>query len=525
MMKVLIADDEAMIREGLKCIINWEELGFTVCKEASNGEETLKDILTLNPDLVLLDIRMPRLSGTELVRLAREQEYKGHFIILSGYSDFKYAQTAIRWGVDFYLTKPIDEEELFQAVKTVKEALEKEKLQASTMNHYREKAKYTILMDILLNTCDYSKINPEEINLLAPVYRVVIYENYNQETLGLTYNFADLLKVTNQGNNSFDYVKVQQKNVILLKGNFALDRFNNVLRHYENKPQKGSPLDSLFVTYGRLVYKLEDIHYSYEDALSLLSRRFFCKQDQHVIGFEQLPDYENCVYEINPNETKFYSDQFCNYIQSFNRQMIHNTLEELVCHLYNTKANLTDIKLFLTDIYLQVKQKIQQLYSTAHIPFPSNSSVINLIESKYYLYEIIQFFSQQFELFMNAITTSSSDSILEDIIHYIHHNYRDNIKLESIAPLFGYNSSYLGKIFHNKTGEYFNTYVDQVRIKHSLELLAKKNQKIYEIAELVGYKNVDYFHKKFKKHMGISPAEYRRKIHMAESNKETPSTD
>lgn len=519
-MKVLIADDEAMIREGLKYIINWEELGFTVCKEASNGEEALKDILTLKPDLVLLDIRMPKLQGTELVRLAREQEFKGHFIILSGYSDFKYAQTAIRWGVDFYLTKPIDEDELYQAVKTVKETLDREKLQASTMSHYREKAKYTILRDILLNTCDYSKINPEEINLQAPVYQIVIYENYNQDNLGLTYNFADILKVTNQRNNSFEYIKIHQKNIILLKGNFALDRFEDVLRHYENKPQKGSPLDSLFLTYGRLVNRLEEIHSSYEDALTLLNRRFFCKQDQHVISYKQLPDYENCVYEINPEESKNYSEKFCSYIQSFNRKMIYETLENLVCHLYNTRNNLTDIKLFLTDIYLQVKQKIQYLYSTANIPFPSNSSVINLIESKYYLYEIILFFSEQFEMFINAITTSSSDSVLDDIIHYIDHNYRDNIKLENLAPLFGYNSSYLGKIFHKKTGEYFNSYVDHVRIKHSLKLLEKKNLKVYEIAELVGYKNVDYFHKKFKKYMRISPAEYRKKLQLADENRE-----
>ncbi|WFR59406.1 response regulator [Anaerocolumna sp. AGMB13025] len=512
MMKVFIADDEASILEGLKYIINWKELGFTICGEASNGEDTLNCILALKPDLVLLDIRMPKLQGIEIVKAAREQKFKGHFVILSGFSDFKYAQGAIRYGVDFYLTKPIDEDELYNAVLAVKESLEREHLHTNTMNHYREKAKYTILRDILLNTSDYSSINPLEMNLLAPVYQVLIYENYNQDTKSIIYSFADMLKVTNHGNNSFEHISIHQKDIILLKGEFALERFLGFLNHYEEKPQKGSPLDSLFITYGRLVHTLEDIHYSYEDAFQLLNRRFFCEQNQHAIGYEQLPDFNTVHYEINAEKANYYSDTFCGCIQSFNRKMIADTLSALSKNLYYTNTELSGIKLFLTDIYLQIKQNMNHIYSTTDIPFPTNSSVIDFIESKYYLYEIILFFSEQFEMLMNAIGNSSSESILEDIVYYINHNYRDNIKLETIAPLFGYNSSYLGKIFNKKMGESFNCYIDHVRINHTMELLKQKNLKVYEVSELAGYKNVDYFHKKFKKYVGISPAEYRKKL-------------
>jgi two-component system response regulator YesN len=113
---------------------------------------------------------------------------------------------------------------------------------------------------------------------------------------------------------------------------------------------------------------------------------------------------------------------------------------------------------------------------------------------------------------MSATGNSSRDSVLDDILYYIEHNYASNIKLEGIAALFGYNSSYLGKIFNKNVGESFNSYVDQVRIKHAIELLVENKHKVYEIAEMVGYKNVDYFHKKFKKYVGESPAEYRKKL-------------
>ena len=111
---------------------------------------------------------------------------------------------------------------------------------------------------------------------------------------------------------------------------------------------------------------------------------------------------------------------------------------------------------------------------------------------------------------MNAIDSPSRESVMDGILNYIHHNYQENLKLGSIAELFGYNSSYLGKVFSKTTGKNFNSYVDEIRIENSKKLLKEYDYKVYEIAQRVGYTNVDYFHKKFKKYTGMSPAEYRR---------------
>ena len=113
-------------------------------------------------------------------------------------------------------------------------------------------------------------------------------------------------------------------------------------------------------------------------------------------------------------------------------------------------------------------------------------------------------------MIMNATGNPSRDTVLDDILYYIDHNFRSNIKLEGIAPLFGYSSAYLGKIFNKTMGESFNSYVDHRRIDYSKELLKENRLKVYEIAGQVGYNNVDYFHKKFKKYTGMSPAEYRK---------------
>lgn len=199
------------------------------------------------------------------------------------------------------------------------------------------------------------------------------------------------------------------------------------------------------------------------------------------------------------------------YLQTFNRKNVAETLYALENYLYNVQSDISEVKLFLTDLYLRIKEKINLVYNTLTIPFPTNSTVIDFIEKKYYMYEIIQFLSEQFEMVMNATGNPSRSNVLDDILYYIDHNYQNNIKLETIAPLFGYNSAYLGKIFNKTVGESFNSYVDHMRIEHSKELLLQNNYKVYEIAERVGYRNVDYFHKKFRKYVGESPAEFRKK--------------
>lgn len=512
-MNVLIADDERIVLNGLKYIIDWNHLGFSICDTAMNGEEALDKILTLNPDLVLLDIRMPKISGIDVVKQASSRGFTGKFILLSGVSDFKLAQTAMRHGVDFYLTKPIDEEELTHAVHSLATLISNEAKKQSSYSQYRAKAKQEILKDILQDNCDYHSLDLEDLHLNANVYQVVAYENYNQEYFHPTWNFADLIRVTNQDNNSFDIIELNQQKIVLLKGDYAISKFTNVLKHYQITPQKGSFFDSIFLAYGQKVARIRDIHLSYQDVISLTNRRFFCQEDQHIIGYEELIAKENQLKDITQNMAQDYAKRFANYIQSNNQTLTMALLKELMLELTHTKSKIPAIKHLLIDIYILVKQKIMQNYRNVDIAFMANASVIDLLDRKYYLYEIIAFLAEQFELWTHCVGYSSGENVLNEVLYYIQNNYQETIKLEAIAPLFGYNSSYLGKIFHKKLGVNFNSYVDQVRIHEAKKLLEQDECKVYMIAEKVGYKNVDYFHRKFKKYVGISPLEYRKTFH------------
>lgn len=515
---LFIADDEASIREGLKYVADWESLGFRLCGEASNGEDALAQILALQPSLALLDVRMPKMHGTEVIRRAREAGYQGKCVILSGYTEFKYAQEAMRSGVSYYLTKPLDEDELYTVVSEVRDALFAEKQHSIHMADLQDKAKNVILHELLAGTLSapLSADDLEHFHLAADAYQIVICEDFHPHSAASPYTFAELFRVVNRDNNIFEHLSDTNRDIVLLKGCHGIARLSYFLEHFDKHPlQEGSPMESMFLTYGRPVDTLQDVYLSYKDAVKLLDRRFFCVQEQHVLGYEILPSesvLENPDASIASSENILsdFSERFVGYIQSYNRGMVVETLSELKSWLTHTPGEISDIKLFLTDLYLQIKEALNRNYISAEIPFMGNAAVIEYINGRNYLCEIIQFLSEQFEMIMNAIGNPSRDTILDDVLFYIDHNFQNNIKLETIAPLFGYNSAYLGKIFSKAIGENFNSYIDHKRIELSKQLLQENQLKVYEIADQVGYKNVDYFHKKFRKYVGESPAEYRK---------------
>lgn len=548
---LFIADDEASIREGLKYIADWEALGFLLCGEASNGEDALTQILALQPSLALLDVRMPKMHGTEVIRRAREAGYHGKCIILSGYSDFKYAQEAIRSGVSCYLTKPLDEDELYTAVRDVKAALLEERKCSSHVTELKNKAKSVILHELITNTLSspLSADDIEHFHLQADAWQIVICEDFHTHAAAAPYTFADLFKVINQDNNIFEHLSVDSRDIVLLKGSHGLNKLADFLDHYDAHPlQAGSPMESMFLTYGRPVCALDEVYLSYEDASRLLDRRFFCAPNQHTIGYEMLPDEpdgsetdsvdrasastgadntgtrHDTPMALTQTVLANHVERFVGYIQTYNRRMAVEALSELEHGLSYVPGDISRIRLFLTDLYLQIRETMNRNYASAEIPFPGNATVIEYITRANYLYEIIQFLSEQFEMIMTAIGSPSRDTILDDVLFYIDHNFQDNIKLDTIAPLFGYNSAYLGKIFRKTVGENFNSYIDHKRIELSKQLLLENTLKVYEIADQVGYKNVDYFHKKFRKYVGESPAEFRKGHGLDAESGKSPSS-
>lgn len=507
MYRILVVDDEAIIREGIKCLFDYEALGFTICGEAATGEQALAAIINLQPDVVLMDIRMPGISGLEVTKRARQAGFSGKIVIISSYTDFSYAREAMRQGVQHYITKPIDEDELELVLRQFKDELDQARRTSTTTLHYRQKARYSIIRDVLQGETDLEQLNLPDLHLDGNGFQVVICEKYTPDGPDPKQLFESLLCIPNPDHTAFDQVTLHSSIIYLLKGE-AIPRLQERMTASSRDP--ASPLFSLFIAQGRVIDSVARIPESYRDAVQLQSRRFFCREDLHLLTSADLSLCENLRQCVSNTNLQLYSARLLDCIQSFNRKSMERAMEELQQQLRVCCDSVDSVKLFLAALYLQIKNQMNHLYPGDESVFPAGTNILNSFEQCFYLRQITELLIREFDGCISAIGTSNRDSVLDEILHYIHHNYASNITLEDISQLFGYNRSYLGKIFSKKMGQNFNTYLDQVRIERSKELLLQDDSKVYSIAARVGYKNVDYFHIKFKKYTGISPAEFRK---------------
>lgn len=500
MFRILVVDDEESTRLGIQDLLDYNALGFTICGEAVNGEQALEQIDRLQPDVVFMDIRMPGMSGLEVLRAARERGFQGKVVMISGYPNFSYAQEAIRYGIQGFLTKPIDDKELENLLLAFKADMTRLASTASAAQHYRQKVRSSLIRELLMG-----QLPPEggkSLGLDASRYQVVLWDTLAPDLPSL----PERLSIVGHP-NAYDQVELPFGNALLLKGAALIHQLEALLLRNEST---GTELDGLFLACADPVDTLEQVPDAFRQAQLLQERRFFCPQGAHVLRSDTLALIPEQVLPLDAALTQRYSTRLLDCLYAFQRRALMETLQQLQARLTGSGNSAGDVKLFLTDLYLQIKERMCRNNPEHAILFYTNATIIHTVQHAAFLHDIILFLAGRLEIIMNATGSPNRDSVLDDVLHYIRHNYASNITLEGIAPLFGYNRSYLGKIFAEKTGQSFNSYVDLVRVERAKELLLSSNAKVYSIAEQVGYKNVDYFHIKFRKIVGQSPALFRR---------------
>ncbi len=300
--------------------------------------------------------------------------------------------------------------------------------------------------------------------------------------------------------------------ILVLRGKAAVKRLNQFIEHYLiTPPQKNSPMYSLFFTCGEVVKKPEDIHESYNTAVKLMERRFFAGRDQHMLDENPLSDSQE-QQPLGEEVVSRFCDALVDGIQTFNKTHLNRQVEKLYGYLVSCCQDEQTVRMFLMELCIRVRERLREKYPGAKQYGEDSRRMLQSIFKHDYLYEILDSMVKELGAIMQGVGAPSRDSVLNDILFYIQHNMGEQLKLERIAPLFGYNSAYLGKIFRQNVGASFNAYVDRVRIERAKELLQQEKLKVYEISERVGYRNVDYFHKKFLKNVGMSPAAYRKSV-------------
>lgn len=507
MYRVLIADDELPVLQGLQMIIDWHSLGFTVCAAVRDGNAALEQILTLRPELVLADIRMPGMDGIQVMEAARHKGYNGYFIVLSGASDFGYAQRAIRCKASFYLTKPIDEDELAEAVAQIAaELANHSSLRIQLEQHTRQKQLFQLFAGI-------SEAAPDSSLLQSPdgSYQVVACESYGQELDSKHPPLEVLLRAAGAEAEADDVLPIDNREFCLLRSGRCTRQLGSALAKLREGGEPPTGWEQAFFCFGRPVHTPEEIVLSYCDAVKLMQRRYFIAPERHAATYGELPEHR-ASSPLDAAARGTYAKNLTDCIQAQNPARLRALLRELGARLAADDLSVTACKLFLTEIYTAVRQQVNFLYRDSLRQLRSETSSVKLIDESRSLFEALTLLESQFTAFSEAIHTGSGEDIIARMREYIDRNCAQPLRLEELAALFGYNASYLGKLFRDKAQCSFNEYLDKVRIERAKELLSGSTLRVYEIAAQLGYKDVDYFHKKFKKYTGVSPNEYRRAI-------------
>jgi two-component system, response regulator YesN len=505
MYQLMIIDDEPIVREGIKILLPWEKYGFEICGEGIDGKDGLNKVLEYQPDLVLVDIKMPGMSGLDLIKKAKEQGFDGKFIILTGHSDFEFAKSAISLGVRAYLLKPIDEDELIENIEGMVEELNAKRHLDAYYSKSELKAKKEFLRRLLLYTGEKETLRREikqyGLNFHHNKYSVAILSRKRKYTdLGeLTYEEADDLELDILGD--VEKINLEDKQVFIGKG-YSYEQFESVLRQF-NEKIKNIQGDNLFITIGHNVTHWEDIHFSYECARMLMAYQFLV-EEEGVITIKLL--------EMNKNQDDdLASETLSNLIEVGDIPGIKEYLDGRKVYYLSQLYKEAEAKVKITHNMMKVHDKFNKNYEKERDAIPDAADMLNMIKNGDTLDSVMDGIYTYCIRISDAIGVASTDNVVKRMLSYMEKNYSSDLKLEAISKMFNYNSAYLGKIFKKSTGESFNNVLDSIRINNAKRLLTNTDLKVYQVSEKVGYSNIDYFYSKFKKYVGISPKEFKNR--------------
>ena len=512
MIKVMIVDDEPKIREGLKMIVPWESLGFSVAGTASNGHEALELYDEIKPELIVADIRMPGMDGMTLIHKLREFDDKLHILILSGYADFDYAKKAIDHRADGYLLKPVDEDEIItyltRIAKDCCEAKEKARLREATGKWTKD----ILIQSLLAGTSDIEvgvlTDQAKELGLPASEYQVLLIEPYPHTSHAL--EEIEWMDFSKQIGAYFEQMKrgishFQHGQICIL--------LTQTIASAQMRVQLSKELDALLdksglkvtSTLGGISWNLAGISTSYKEARELLKRQFF-RADDGVLGRESMMQNKGITQQPEGLEDRLYYAMSIGSRVELVGPLIHSAGDWLM----SIGASEIEIKSYYAELLTNLLSKLSSIHREANNCLKFHTDKIALIHQQPTLIQLYEHIDELLEEMIDAfVGLQSRDHDMKALLDIIDRNYSDNLKLDTLAGILNYNTAYLGKRFKQSTGENFNTYLDKVRMEQAKHLL-QQGMKVYQVAERVGYTNVDYFHSKFRKYVGTSPSSYKK---------------
>lgn len=528
MINVFIVDDENIIREGLNDLIPWNSLGLTVSGTASNGEEALEQIKAKVPDIVLTDIKMPKMDGLKLSSALKTIFPKIKIIILTGYEDFDYAHQAIQLSVKDYVLKPVDSAKLIECIKNVRDLVIKEKSEQlekeAIKSHIKDSLPY--MKNWFFNALESNGVEEEYIWQKLGFLGVDINQSFFQ-VVNLT---VDKLDSTLEEENQFTLYKLYQ-GVKYLLGNIGIKSilFNEndlmtIILSFSEAFDTKQVLNKSFgvaqmlkehiefnyrlsytIGLGDVVSKISDVINSYQSAVDACKHKFYLGSNQIIYIQDVEPIKEKRAFKLSVQE------KFMTAVKVGDVNEVNNTIRKLFNDLSTEREDIVTVRMVCLELITHALRAIYEVGGKPEILLsePNLWVEINSILTIDQLYSFV--ISKISILLDNLISKrkSKNEKIVEAVKNIIEQEYNKNISLDSVSDMVHLSSCYLSSLFSQEFGITFKDYLINTRISKAKEFLANPDTKVYEVAEKVGYQDPHYFSQIFKKLTGLTPAQYR----------------
>ena len=475
MNKVLIVEDEKMIRKGIVAMLNRAPIPMNEIIECRNGEEALEILQKTKIDMMITDIRMPKMDGITLVKHLQELPEKPAVVVVSGYDEFNYAVEALRNGVKDYLLKPIEREKFYKVIMSVQEDLEnKEEENVISKKIGSQQLKY-----LLLN----KGIDDEEIGAIEKQF-VNIFP-------GETYLICCL-------KDKGGLIREDEALIVLrdVEGQTLL-----ILDSEQLKLRMAEELKECSMGISKVHTGIGELKEAYLEAM-VARREAFVK----CLPFYH---YEEAVFEYETIPEDF-PEQF---IQLFGTQKVEDGIKKFNSIRIKAKMNKISAETLLgvtRRILDQLIVTYERMIEFELEAFQELREPLDYVNADTYYDYLENWIRKMQQLIMEEFDDYKNKEKIMQAILYIKENFKSDLNMAVVSNCISMNYSLFSLNFKQYTGMNFVNYLKKIRVDEAKRLLEDTDEKIIDISKMVGYENDKHFMKIFKSVCGVSPSEYRK---------------
>lgn len=502
MYKVILVDDEPLVKVALKTLIDWEAEGYTICETASNGKEALKLIQEYQPHIVITDLKMPEMDGLALIRKIVEEHYKCQILVLSNYSDYDNVREALKLGAQDYLLKiNLQPDELLHQLK---QCTEKISLVSQNTEH---KLFYSVLWRELFFDQGITDKTAQYMDSIHDFY--VIYLQWknndlrkNEPPISVIYIQEILSEILSSiRKDSFVTLKENTILIVLLQQKLQQDNITVELlsKRIYNYLERFFQIDS-FLLFSNLIPDCTAAK-KYFNLLKIDSS--FVYYSPSYCGMAKNGRIQHYLNHINYHE---FSQKLIPYYEAKQFDAVAKEYTDFLSHCQKNLVHPELVKKYLGKVLNYME--IFLLDVPDHLTIQTETRIM---ESQNF-FELEKILTDYLKTIQEALQGEWHTYRKETIacINFLMENYRKKLTLSDIASQVSLTEKYLCHIFKADTGVSIIQYLNQLKMDYAAELLKDSSKRVKEVAEIVGIPDQFYFNRIFKKYYGVSPTVYQK---------------